>query len=282
MSVEDPALRARWSALITGIKTALTILAPAAAILAPILTGAYYLSLAGGSGSAARQMMMLSDPVNTALSLTVVFLPALAAALATIAVIVSQERFSLRIAASTVYLAIVMSGLNVDQGLWHGLGFLAALFLFLALAVPKEYPAAMLRQHRDRNTRVEYQSPWAVFASRRRKLHRTAQALAITTWTMCALATVTLGLGLFFTQLLSPQVYELRFSERGAPTQVVWFSTNAEGTWYLTSTTVRHRPEDAVFGSRDLEWTPLTPTAIVTCGLSASACAVVNDEGPTG
>lgn len=282
MSVKDPAPRARWTTLLASLKTALAILVPAAAILAPILTGAYYLSLAGGSGSAARQMMMLSDPVNVALSLTVVFLPALAAVLAIGAVPLTRGRFPLHGTAWIVFIATVLSGPNMSEDLWRILGFLSALSILTSLAVPDEYPAEMLRLFGKKEVLPEFRGRWATFVRRHRILDRSAVVLAIGSWVACLATVIALVVGLFLTQLLRPQVYELRFSDHSPATQVVWFSTGGEGTWYLTSKSDRAELEDATLGTRDLEWTPLTPASIVTCGLSATPCNAVTDEGPAG
>jgi len=254
------------------VGSTLTILVPIMAIGAPLLTGTYYLVLASGSAAIARQMMLATDPIQTALALTVGFFPALLAIAATTTVFVSRGRFHLATAYGLVFVAVVFSGSNLDFPVWGLLGFLAASNFILAWLVPSEYPGAMLRFARDRNETPEFVGLLARWVRRHRRLDRIVAPVAIATLVINILIVVTLTVGILVNQFTQSAGYELTFEGDPQPIQVVWFSMESTGTWYVTETSDRG-VEPGAMAARDLEWSADLPASIVACGLASSPCS---------
>src|SRR4051812_32167479 len=87
-----------WDRALSVARPLLGLALSIAALAAPILTGAYYLVLASGSATAARQMMLVSNPVDMALALTLAFFPAVAAAAISLGLVATRISVSMLMA----------------------------------------------------------------------------------------------------------------------------------------------------------------------------------------
>lgn len=263
-----------WARVARVTGSTVATLVPVMAIGAPLLTGIYYLWLASGSAEVARQMMLVTDPVRTALALSVAFFPALLAIAAIAALMLSWGRFHLATAYWLVFVSVVFSGPNLDLPVRVGLSSLSASCLLLAWLVPIEYPGAMVRFVRDRSERPQFEGRVSQWVRRHPRLDRIVVPVAIGTFVVNVLIVVALAVGIFVNQFTRPALYELTFEGEAAPVQVVWFSMEPTGTWFVTETSQRDIQPGTV-ATRDLEWSPAVPASVVVCGANPKPCAEI-------